>query len=53
LAYRVFREGVVLVVPDRASFVDRKTKAILEYLDFRWVEEACTRGVLAAAARGR
>ena len=53
LAYRVFRDGVVLVVADRAAFVDRKAKAILEYLDFQWVEEACARGVLAAAARGR
>ena len=53
VAYRVFRDGAVLVVADRAAFVDRKAKAILEYLDFRWVEDACTRGVLAAAARGR
>ena len=53
LAYRVFRDGVVLVVADRAAFVERKAKAILEYLDFRWVEEACAQGVLAAAARGR
>jgi hypothetical protein len=53
LAYRVFRDGVVLAMEDRAAFVDRKAKAILEYLDFRWVEEACTRGVLAAAARVR
>jgi predicted nucleotidyltransferase len=53
VAYRAFRDGVVLVVSDRASLVNRKAEAILEYLDFRWVEEACTRGVLAAAARGR
>jgi predicted nucleotidyltransferase len=53
VAYRAFRDGAVVAVADRASFVDRKAKAILEYLDFRWVEEACTRGVLAAAARGR
>lgn len=50
VAYRAFRDGAVLVVADRASLVDRKAKAILEYLDFRWVEDAFA---LAAAARGR
>jgi predicted nucleotidyltransferase len=50
LAYLAFRDGVVLVMPDRGSFVDRKAKAILEYLDFRWVEEAFAS---AAAARQR
>lgn len=53
LAYRVFRDGVVLVEHDRAAFVARKARAILEYLDFRWVEQLCTEGVLAAARRGR
>lgn len=53
LAYRVFRDGVVLVEHDRAALVARKARAILEYLDFRWVEQLCTEGVLAAARRGR
>jgi predicted nucleotidyltransferase len=53
VAYRVFRDGVVLVEHDRAAFVARKARAILEYLDFRWVEQLCTEGVLAAARRGR
>jgi predicted nucleotidyltransferase len=52
LAYRVFRFGLELVVRDRRALVDRKARAILEYLDFRPVEELCTKGVL-AAARGR
>ena len=51
LAYRVFRDGVVLVVTDRAALVDRKAKAILEYLDFQWVEEAFAQAALARAAR--
>ncbi|MGH9332538.1 MAG: type VII toxin-antitoxin system MntA family adenylyltransferase antitoxin [Vicinamibacteria bacterium] len=52
LAYRVFRDGTELVVRDRAALVDRKARAILEYLDFRPIEELCASGVL-AAARGR
>lgn len=53
LAYRVFRDGQVLLERDRAALVDRKARAILEYLDFQPVEEQLTRGVLAAARRGR
>ena len=49
LAYRVFRDGRILFDSDRHALVARKASAILEYLDFR----LCTRGVLAAAARGR
>jgi len=33
--------------------VERKTRAILEYLDFQPIEELCARGALAAAAHGR
>lgn len=50
LAYQVFRDGVVLVMPDRDSFVERKAKAVLEYLDFQWVEDVFAS---AAAARQR
>jgi predicted nucleotidyltransferase len=53
LAYRVFRDGQVALARDRRAMSERKARAILEYLDFRPVEEACSRGVLAAAARGR
>jgi len=53
LAYRVFREGRILCEADRRAMVARKARAILEYLDFRPIEERCTAGVLAAAARGR
>jgi predicted nucleotidyltransferase len=52
LAYRIFRDGVVLVERDHRALADRKARAILEYLDFRPVEEECARGVL-AAGRGR
>ncbi len=53
VAYRVFRDGRVLLERDRAALVERKTRAILEYLDFRPIEELAARGVLAAAAHGR
>lgn len=53
LAYRVFRDGVTLVERDHRAFADRKVRAILEYLDFRPLEDLAVRGVLAAAARGR
>jgi predicted nucleotidyltransferase len=51
LAYRVFRDGRVLVEHDRPALLERKTRAILEYLDFQPVEEQLARGALAAAAR--
>jgi hypothetical protein len=53
LAYRVFRDGQVLLDRNHAAFVDRKVRAILEYLDFRPFEDLMTRGVLRAATRGR
>jgi predicted nucleotidyltransferase len=54
LAYRIFRDGHVLVERDHAALVARKSRAILDYLDFKPVEELCAAGVLrAAAAHGR
>ena len=54
LAYRIFRDGRVLVERDHAALVARKARAILDYLDFKPVEELCAAGVLrAAVARGR
>ena len=53
LAYRIFRDGRVIVDRDHSALVERKTRAILEYLDFRPLEEIAVRGVLAAAAHGR
>lgn len=52
LAYRVFRDGRVVFERDRTALVDRKARAILEYLDFRPVEETFTRAVLGAGDRG-
>ena len=51
LAYRIFRDGRVFLERDHAALVARKAQAILQYLDFKPVEELCTEGVLRAAAR--
>lgn len=53
LAYRVFRDGRLLFSRDAAALSDRKARAILEYLDFKPIEDLFTRGALAAATRGR
>jgi len=53
LAYRVFRDGRLFFERDRRALVERKARAILEYLDFQPVEDLLARGALAAASRGR
>lgn len=53
LAYRVFRDGAVLVERDHHALADRKARAVLEYLDFQPFEAIAVRGALNAAARGR
>jgi uncharacterized protein YutE (UPF0331/DUF86 family)/predicted nucleotidyltransferase len=50
LAYRVFRDGRIILQRDRKALVARKARAILEYLDFKPVEETFTRAVLQAGA---
>jgi len=49
LAYRVFRDGRVLVEKDRKARVERQVRAILDYLDFEWWNA----GARAACSRGR
>ena len=51
LAYRVFRDGRLLVDRDRGARIARTARVILEYLDFKPVEERCAEGVLRAAAK--
>jgi predicted nucleotidyltransferase len=54
LAYRIFRDGRVILERDHAALVARKARAVLDYLDFKPVEERCAAGILrAAAVRGR
>jgi predicted nucleotidyltransferase len=57
VAYRVFRDGHLMFVRDKAALAARRANAILEYLDFKPVEDLCAAGVLArhgrqSAARG-
>ena len=53
LAYRIFRDGRLLAERDHGALVARKARALLEYLDWKPVEERCAEGILRAAARGR
>lgn len=54
LAYRIFRDGHLLVERDHGALVARKARVLLDYLDWKPVEERCAEGILrAAAARGR
>jgi predicted nucleotidyltransferase len=54
LAYRIFRDGRLLVERDRGALVARKARVLVEYLDWKPIEEQCAAGILrAAAGRGR
>ena len=52
IAYRAFRDGRLLTTRDRRRFVERKARAILEYLDWKPIEEQFTRAALEASRRG-
>src|SRR5258708_34455736 len=43
LAYRVFRDGRILLERDHDAFARRKARAVLEYLDFKPVEDLFVR----------
>ena len=51
LAYRVFRDGVVVLARDRGALIERKVRAILEYLDFQPVERVFSKAVLVPHAQ--
>ena len=53
VAYRIFRDGRVIMEKNHHTLVEHKTRAILEYLDFRPIETLAACGVLTAAAHGR
>jgi len=52
LRWRILWHGEPLHVADRRTFVAAKARALVEYLDFKPIEDRCARGVLEAAARG-
>jgi len=43
LAYRVFRDGHVVLERDSAALAERKARAVLDYLDWKPVEDLFTR----------
>jgi len=47
LRYRVFRDGIVLQERDRGARVHDQTRAVLDYLDYRPLEQRAARAVLA------
>ena len=53
LAYRIFRDGHLIIERDRRALVARKARAVLDYLDWKPIEERCAAGILHAATRGR
>jgi predicted nucleotidyltransferase len=53
LKFRAFRDGILLVEPDRQLRVAEQARAIVEYLDYRPVERIAVEGILRAAAEGR
>ena len=52
LAYRIVDEGILIVVKDADALRQRRHRAILDYLDFRPMEQRFVQASL-AAARGR
>jgi predicted nucleotidyltransferase len=48
LAYRIFRDGRLISGRDAAALKNRLARAILEYLDFKPIEDQLTAGVLRA-----
>jgi len=53
LAYRIFRDGHLIIERDRHALVARKARTLLDYLDWKPIEERCAAGILHAASRGR
>jgi predicted nucleotidyltransferase len=52
VAYRAFRDGLPVITRDARAFAERRARAILEYLDWRPIEEEFTRAALEASQRG-
>lgn len=52
LAYRAFRDGRLVFERNRAARVERQARAILEYLDFKPVEEQFARAVVNSLRHG-
>jgi predicted nucleotidyltransferase len=53
LAYRVFRDGEIVLERDPAAFADRKARAMLDYFDWKPIEDLFTRGGRGKVTSGR
>jgi uncharacterized protein len=53
LAFRVFRDGTVLIDRDHQALLARKARAILDYLDWRPIEQRLLDGVRRRIGHGR
>jgi hypothetical protein len=53
VAYRIFRDGRVLLERDRPALVRQQVSTILQYLDFKPVEQLCARSILQGVGDGR
>jgi uncharacterized protein len=53
LAYRIFRDGITILERDPAALADRKARAVLDYLDWKPIEDLFTGGDTARLTRGR
>lgn len=45
LRYRIFRDGIALFEREHRARVRDQARTVVEYEDYRFLEEACTRGV--------
>jgi predicted nucleotidyltransferase len=52
LAWRIFRDGVLVLERNHERHVAARSRAMLRYLDFQPVDALCTQGALKAAANG-
>ncbi len=53
LAYRVFRDGITVLESDPDALATRKARAVLDYLDWKPIEDLFTRGDAGKVAGGR
>lgn len=53
LAYRVFRDGVTVLERDAGALADRKARAVLDYLDWKPIEDLFLRGDAGKVTGGR
>ena len=53
LAYRIFRDGIVVLERDSKALARRKARAVLDYLDWKPVEDLFASATTPGTRRGR